>query len=180
MFMRNCLAGGLALCAVMLSAQAAEMNYIMELDQAQLQRKVERLFPVAHEDPLYSVALNEPEVVLREGADRIGLRLKVAAAVMQQLNVTGATRVEGRLRFAARTGEFFLDDATVEELSIDGVPDQYLGELRRLAEQVAREALNQHPVYVLGTLGESKKLMGSEIKAIAVRDGKLVIELDMP
>ena len=180
MRLHHWLAGAVAMWAAVSAAPAADMNYLIELDQAQLQRKVERLFPVAHEDPLYSVALNEPKVVLREGADRIGLRLNVAGSVMRQLDVAGAARVEGRLRFEPKTGEFFLDDATVEELSIEGVPDQYLGELRRLAGQIAREALNQHPVYVLGSLGESKKLMGSEIKGIRVRDGKLVIELEMP
>lgn len=155
------------------------MNYVVELGQAQLQRKVEALFPIRHEDALYRIALDQPQVMLREGSDRIGLRLNVAGTLMQQLSLSGRTTMDGRLRFEPKTGEFYLEDAALAELSVDGVPPEYVGELRQVAEQAARELLSRQPIYVLGQSGESKKLMGSEIKAVSVRNGKLVIELAM-
>ncbi len=179
MKIRHWLTRGVAVTALAAALPALAMNFVIELGQADLQRKVERLFPVSHQDPLYQVNLSEPRVVLREGGDRIGLGLKLSGTLLQQLPVSGQMQVTGGLRFEPASGEFYLRDANVEELSIDGVPEQYIGEIRRLAEHTAREVLNNHPIYVLGQLGESKQLMGREIKAISVRDGKLVLELAM-
>lgn len=173
------LACGVMASLLMLTTSASAMNYTVELGQAQLQRKVERMFPIEREDALYKVALDSPQVILREGSDRIGLGLNVAGTVMQQLSLSGRTLMDGRLRFEPKTGEFFLEDATLAELHIDGMPPQYLGELKQLAEQTARELLNSQPIYILGQAGEAKSLLGSEIKAISVRNGKLVIELAM-
>lgn len=172
------LAGCVMAAFVLASTPAPAMNYTVELGQAQLQRKVEAMFPIKHEDELYKIALDKPQVVLREGSDRIGLRLDVAGMLMQQISLNGRASMDGRLRYEPKTGEFYLDDATLAELNIEGVPPQYLGELQRVAEQAARELLNSRPIYVLGQSGESKKLMGSEIKAVSVQNGKLIIELD--
>lgn len=158
---------------------ATAMNFIVQLDEAQLQRKVERMFPVTHADPLYQVELAQPRVLLREGSDRIGLRLDVAGTVAQQLSLSGRGTLEGRLRFEPESGAFYLDEAELKELDIDGMPEQYTSELRGLAQHRAREALRTRPVYVLGQSGEEKTLMGREIKAISVRQGKLIIELAM-
>lgn len=158
---------------------ASAMNFIVQLDQPQLQRKVERMFPVTHADPLYQVELSHPQVILREGSDRVGLRLDVAGTIMQQMSLSGRSMMEGRLRFDPKSGAFYLEDAELKELDIDGLPAQYTSEFRNLAEQAAREVLRTRPVYVLGQSGEEKTLMGREIKAISVRHGKLVIELAM-
>lgn len=178
MRIRHWLTRGAAVCALAATVPALAMNYVVELGQADLQRKIERLFPVSHQDPLYDLLLSEPRVVLREGGDRIGLGLKLSGTLLQW-PVAGRAQVTGGLRFEPASGEFYLRDATVEELAIDGVPEQYAGELRRIAEQAAREMLNSRPIYVLGQLGESKQPLGREIKAINVRGGKLVLELEM-
>jgi len=162
-----------------LAMPALAMNFIVQLDQAQLQQKIERLFPVAHADALYQVELTHPQVILREGSDRIGLRLDVTGNVMQQLPLSGRTLMEGHLRFEPKSGAFYLEDAELKELDIDGLPAQYTSEIRGLAQQTAREMLRTRPVYVLGQSGEEKTVMGREIKSVSVRRGKLIIELAM-
>ena len=81
---------------------------------------------------------------------------------------------------SAQAGEFYLDDASVEELQIDNVPPLYLDQIRQNADGVVRDLLQDRPIYTLGQMGESKRIMGSEIKSVTVRNGKLIVELAMP
>lgn len=159
---------------------AGNMNLIITLDRADLQRRVERLFPVVREDPWISVQLHHPAVILREGSDRIGLRLQMETTAGPQFAMSGVAQVEGKLRFERKAGEFYLDDARMTELVLAGVEQPFVEQIRQVAEVVVRQALQVHPVYALNQTAEAKRFMGSEIKAVTVDDGKLVIELAMP
>jgi len=162
------------------AACADDMNLIVTLERADLQRRIERMFPVVRQDELVGVRLHHPQVILTEHSDRIGLRLRINATAAGQFSLSGRTRVDGVLRFANDSGEFFLDDARVEELQIDGVPSLYLYQIQQLADGVVRDLLQDQPIYSLGQMGEAKRIMGSEIKKVSVHDGKLLVELEMP
>jgi hypothetical protein len=159
---------------------AKDTNLIITLGHADLQHRIERMFPITREGELVTVQLQHPQVILTEGSDRIGLRLRIRAAAAEQFSVSGLARVDGVLRFANDTGEFYLDDASVEELYIDNVEPLYLDQIRQLADGVVRQSLQEQPIYVLGQMGESTHIMGSEIQSVRVRDGKLIVELAMP
>ena len=160
--------------------QAKDLNFIITLDRADLQRRVERLFPIYREDALVSVKLHHPQVILHDGSSRIGLRLQIDATAAQQLSVSGSVGVDGELRFLNSSGEFYLDDASVEELQVGNISPLYLDEVQQLADGAVRDLLEDRPIYTLGQMGESKRIMGSDIQSVTVRDGKLIIELALP
>lgn len=162
------------------AAYAEDMNLIIALDRANVQRRVERLFPIVRADELVSVRLHHPRVILTAHSNRIGLGLRIDATAAEQFSVSGHITVDGVLRFAGPSGNFYLDDAGVKELQVDGIPTVYMAQIRRLADGVLRDLLRDHPIYTLGQLGEAKRFMGSEIKSIEVRDGKMVVKLGMP
>jgi hypothetical protein len=91
-----------------------------------------------------------------------------------------ARRVDGVLRFMNSSGEFYLDDASIEELRIENVAPLYLEQVRQLADGLVRDLLQERPIYTLGQMGEEKRIMGSDIKSVTVHDGKLLIELALP
>jgi hypothetical protein len=159
---------------------AKDMNLMVTLDRADLQRRIDRLFPITREAELLTLHLHHPRVILREHSDRIGLRVRVDASVAEQFSVSGSARIDGVLRFAGDSGKFYLDHAGIEEMQIDGVPSLYLAQIQQLADGVVSELLRDQAIYTLGQMGESKRIMGSEIKAISVHNGKLIVELSMP
>lgn len=161
-------------------ANASDMNFIITLERSDLQRRIERMFPIIRENQLVTVRLYHPQVILAEHSNRIGLRVKVDATAMEQYSFSGLTRVDGILRFVADTGEFFLDNASIEDLQIEGVPQLYADEIRQVADSVIKDVLHNRPIYRLGQMGESKRIMGSKLKSVSVRDGKLIVELAMP
>jgi len=165
---------------VPVTTPAKDMNLIVTLDRADLQRRIDHMFPITREAELLTVHLHHPQVILREHSDRIGLRVRLDASVAEQFSVHGSARIDGVLRFASDSGKFYLDHASVEELQIDGVPSLYLAQIKQLADGVVRDLLQDQAIYTLGQMGETKRIMGSEIKAIRVQDGKLIVELSMP
>jgi hypothetical protein len=167
-------------CLMLQPVYAKDMNLVITLDRADLQRRIERLFPITREDVLVSVKLHHPEVILHDGSSRIGLRLHIDAAAAQQFSTTGTARVDGVLRFMNSSGEFYLDDASIEELRIENVAPLYLEQVRQLADGLVRDLLQERPIYTLGQMGEEKRIMGSDIKSVTVHDGKLLIELALP
>ena len=161
-------------------ASAEDMNLIVTLDHADLQRRIERLFPIHRENELLSVRLYHPQVILPKHGNRIGLRLQVDATAADQFSLTGLAGVDGVIRYASANGAFYLDDASVEKLQIDGVPPIYVDQIRQIADGVIRDILKDTPIYTLGQHGEPKRIMGSKLKSVTVRDGKLIMELEMP
>jgi len=169
----------LALGALLSSAAADAANLVLTLSRADLQRRVEQLFPIRREDALVSVILSDPRVMLHDGSERIGLRLRIGVTAARS-SATGSVGVDGVLRFLSSSGEFYLDDASVEELSVDSVPPLYLDEIRQLADGLVRDLLEERPIYVLSQRRGSQDLLGSELKSVKVRDGRLVVELALP
>ena len=170
----------LLMCLAPVATIAKDMNLIVTLDRADLQRRIDRMFPITREAELLTVHLHHPQLILREHSNRIGLRVRVDAAVAEQFSVSGSARIDGVLRFAADSGKFYLGHASVEEMQIDGVPSLYLAQIQQLADGVVRDLLQDQAIYTLGQMGESKRIMGSEIKAIRVHNGKMIVELTMP
>ncbi len=167
-------------CSLMQGVQAKDMNLIVTLDRADLQRRIERLFPITREDALVKVRLHHPQVILTEHSDRIGLRLHIDAGIAQQFSVAGRAMVDGVLRYVGDSGKFFLDDASVKELQIDGIPDLYLRQVKQVVDGMVKGLLQDQPIYTLGQRGEPKRFMGSAIKKVTVQEGKLLVELEMP
>ena len=165
---------------MLLPVYAKDMNLTITLDRADLQRRIDRLFPITREDALVTVQLRHPQVTLNEGSDRIGLRLQINATAADLFSVSGLARVDGILRFMSKSGEFYLDDASVEEMQLGNVSSLYLDQIQHIADGVVRDLLQGQPIYVLGQMGESKRIMGSEIKSITVHGGKLILELALP
>ena len=159
---------------------AKDMNLVITLDRTDLQRRIDRMFPITREGELITVELHHPRVILTEHSDRIGLRLQVRAVAARQFSVSGSTRVDGVLRFNNNSGEFYLDDASVEELQVDNVDPASLEQIQQITDGVVRDVLQDRPIYTLGQMGESKRVMGSELKSVTVHGGKLIVELAMP
>ena len=124
---------------------AKDMNLIVTLDRADLQRRIDRMFPITREAELLTVHLHHPRVILHEHSNRIGLRLRLDASVAEQFSVSGSARIDGVLRFASDSGKFYLDHASLKEMQIDGVPSLYLAQVQQLADGVVRDLQVEAP-----------------------------------
>ena len=155
------------------------MAFTVELTAAELQTQLAGQFPVQQITPYMTVILSDPTLVLKDNSDRIGIDLTVSATTFG--NIAGNARglVDGQLRYAPETGEFFLLNPEVHRLIVAGVPPQYQRDIQALVASVAKQALSTIPIYKLNEEDPNQSLAKSYLKSATVRDGKLVLELQL-
>ncbi|MEW5757833.1 MAG: DUF1439 domain-containing protein [Pseudomonadota bacterium] len=171
------------LCVMLVAATAVAANDLtmtITLNKDDLQRRFDRMFPITHEETITRVTLSQPAVLLKQGSDRIGLRVRIDGIFAQEFKGSGVASLDGKLRFESTRGELYLDDPQLTELTVQNVVPIYQEFLRHAAQVGMQELLAHQPIYVLGQMGESKRILGSELKGVKVEDGQVLLELAMP
>jgi hypothetical protein len=162
--------------ALLMSGTSAALSFNMELDQATLQDGLSRAFPVQRNEAFITVQLSQPQVILKEGSDRIGLRTRATVYLPGGSKLSGTTAVDGKLRYAAKNNALYLDQARVRELRIDGLPEMAQQQVLGIANTLVRTLLDTQPLYVVPN-DQSSSLLNKQISKLEVKNGKLLIEV---
>jgi len=141
----------------------------IEIDQAQLQQRLDARFPQKNCTMMVAcLTLSRPVVTLTDGSQRIGL----AADVIVQLGrreMPGKVAFSGVLRYVRYQGDFFLDDVQVDNFSLTGFPPDLVQVLKLRGPAALRRSLEGHPIYTLR--GDTTR---SALATLAVRDVRVV------
>ncbi|HXX92334.1 MAG TPA: DUF1439 domain-containing protein [Planctomycetota bacterium] len=154
---------------------------VVELGPAELQRALERGFPV---EKTYLVVikleLSEPTVALQESSDRIGLAAKVRVGFLDtRATIRGTVEVSCRVRYDAARGAFFADDPRVERLSIEGHPKSYLEKTTGAVTWILRGVFENTPVYTLRAGDTRHSFAKLLLKDVRVTHGTLRLTLGL-
>lgn len=151
----------------------------MEFTQAELQARVAPQFPMQRS--LLGAAINftEPLVYLSETENRIGVEVTVSVAMSDTLKGTGRGMTDGTLVYKPETGQFVLTEPRLRNLKIDNIPAAQQARVRETIDWVARNALAGIVVYQLGDKDFREKMARQMLKSMQVKNGKLVVELEM-
>lgn len=90
----------------------------------------------------------------------------------------GTMSISGVPRFDRATQSVFLDDARLDRLRVDNVPDAVSAAVGRLASQLAREYWTDRPIYVLSDAQRDRlrRYVGDRDAVIAVQPGRLALQ----
>ncbi len=165
------------LCLHLATAQA--MAFTKMLTAAELQAQVAGLFPLQKLTPFMTVTLSDPRVVLDDKSDRIGVELSIATDALGGIASKARGLIDGQLHYESATGEFFLLKPEVRRLHVENIPELYQSDIRMIADEIAKEAFTQIPIYTLKEDDPHQALARSYLKSATVRNGKLVLELDL-
>ena len=153
--------------------------YTLEYTQEDLQKKIEKKFPYLISKPIYRVELKNPHVILKEGEDRIGFKVDVSVTILERLPNHGSATLNGKLRYEASSGKLFLDDPKLQELLIEGAPPEINFAVGTVLEgEIIKKHFATKPLYELKEQDLQHTLAKLMLKSVAVKDGKLLIELD--
>jgi hypothetical protein len=152
-----------------------EQEYAVVVSQEEIQARLDGAFPIERQYLLVlSLRLSDPEVRLQPGSDRIHMQMRAtASAGPVGRNLQGGGRISGRLRYDASTREVYLDDSIVEELEVEGVPQEYRGRLVEIANLGVGQGLDRRPVYTLDQEFLDQIPGPIELRAIRVEDGRV-------
>jgi hypothetical protein len=153
------------------SACSAPGRLRIAIGPDELQRNVEKSFPIARELSIATLELTGPEILLAEGADKLGLRARVRVTVAL-LAVDGMVAACGKLRYQPEEAAFYLDDPEVTELEVPGLPAEHKPDVLAAINLALGAVLARVPVHRLEG-GAAKRFL----RSMRVEDGRVVVEL---
>ena len=158
-------------------------RYVVELDQAEIQEKLDVRFPIEKSYLLIlTLTFSEPEVSLVEGSDRITFGVLTTLNVRiqgEQKSLGGRATVSTGLRYNQEDYSFYLADPRLESLEIQGIPIKYIDRVNDLAAKALTERLNRTPVHTLNRDDLKQSAARLILQDLEVKDGKLAITLGL-
>ena len=128
-------------------------RYEVVITQEKIDAGLEDRFPASTEFLLiFEITYSNPEVTLLDDDDRVQVGLDATLNVRvdgEEKELGGGATVTTGIRYEPETREFFLDDAEFQRLDIEGIPEKWSDQVKKLAGQAAEKFLERHPVYKL-------------------------------
>lgn len=153
--------------------------YTLEFNRAELQQYVVDYFPLSQQTPFSRITYSNPSVVLDEQTNRIGLEVTVRAEMPGMMAITGRGRIDGDLEYRKETHQFYLHDPKISNVRFADSDYQLAGTVQQLVNSISQQSLPMIFVYELKETDVREKMARSVLKNIIVRQGKLVVDVDL-
>lgn len=145
-------------------------EFSVTLSEEEIQERLEEVFPIEQRHMMVlTVRLTDPRVTLVEGEERIHCEVGATASLPGvSRGMEGRGRISGSLRYESGERQLFLSDARVEELEVEGVPNEYDARVREVASIAVRQHLERRPFYTI-----DQELLDQLPGPVALRDVKV-------
>jgi hypothetical protein len=168
------------LCLALLSCNDSALRKELVFPAEELQQKIAKQFPIERKDQFAKLQLANPQVLLQQGDERIGMRMDlVIEPPFIKKQCAGEVEFDAEVEYKPARGEFFLVDARVRHFNLIDVPKKYQTLAQGLVNQVLKRYLDELPVYTLDGDNFKESLAKLVLKKVQVKDGKLVLEVGL-
>lgn len=163
--------------ALLLACSYTDGKLTMDFSAQQIQNAIAPKFPVENcPVPITCIKLQNPKVSLQENSDRITLAFDNTVTLLQQ-SITGTAVVSAKPRYQSSTGEVFLDDSQIQDLTLQGVPPNVTALVTQYGSALIQPALQRTPIYSFKN-AQADKLAKMGIANVQVVNGKLRVTFD--
>ena len=167
----------LLLVSTLTACGFSDGKFTLDLSARQIQDAIAPKFPAENCPlPLTCIKLQNPVVTLQDSSDRITLSLDTSVSILQQ-PVTGTAVVSAKPRYQASTGEIFLADSQIQDLTFPGVSPNVTNFVTQYGSILARQSLERTPIYSFKN-NQTEKLARISITDVKVVGGKLRVSID--
>jgi hypothetical protein len=153
--------------------------YKIEIPLADIQRAIQKQFPIEKEKYWLLITLCDPVVRLNEGDNRIGIELTLRLRVPGNVSHQWRGLIEGRLEYNREKGEFYFFDPTLHQIHLDGSLRRYKNSVLTLVEALLEKAFSTTPVYKLNQEDFKHLLARLLLKSVTVQKDQIVAELGL-
>ena len=141
-----------------------------------LTQKMGRRFPVEKSfGGLLDVTLAQPRVELNAEENRLSTSFEVSVKPLSGKAFSGSLKISGRPEYLAESRSLFLREARVDRLRMDNMPGALSAGLAKAASGIAKEVLEDKPLYVFKPEEFTRFGVHREPDRIEVRPDALVL-----
>ncbi|MFA9462455.1 DUF1439 domain-containing protein [Thiohalorhabdus sp. Cl-TMA] len=156
-------------------------GYVVRLTEPEIQKKLDEQLPLTKTYlVIIQVTLNNPEIDLVEGSDRVraGLDVELNIAGYQGSKpLEGTVDVSSGILYRAEKGQFFLSDPVIENLKVQGIPEEYLKKAKKALTEALAEYYKDQPIYTLDPDDMRQAVARMVLKDVSVENKQLVLTL---
>lgn len=168
----------LAGCALGLGACTRDLIRV-EIPREEMQQRIESSFPVRRQVVVTEILLEDPEIVLQTGGDRIGLRLRISVSTLGQPFFQGQSHLDGTLRYDRDAHAFFVDRIRTLSVDVPGLPPILLPTVEAVVQVVGGEIFRTQPIYTLREGGADVALRVL-LRSVSIEEGRVIAVLGPP
>jgi hypothetical protein len=165
------------LIALLNASNAFSFSFTKTFSESELQAQIDARMPIAQQVFLFKVLIEEPKLDLISTSDRFNIATKVSITLSPELIQRGTAEVSGSLDYRPETGSFYVSDAKIESLNIDGLSQSMQKQVKHFAQQLIAQALSEYPVYTFQDHDTQQKLAKSSIKSMQIKNETLIVKL---
>ena len=145
----------------------------------ELTQKMSRRFPIEKNVAgLLEVTLVRATVELNAEESRLATSFDINIKLpLTKKTATGTLRISGRPEYVAESLGLFLRDARVERIRMDNMPDALSGALAKAASSIAKDVLEDKPLYTFKPEDLTKFGIRYQPDRIEVRPDALVLKV---
>ncbi|HVJ21495.1 MAG TPA: DUF1439 domain-containing protein [Polyangiaceae bacterium] len=158
---------------LLLVAVGCKRSVTVEVEQSEIQQRLAAKFPVQKPVLLGTISLENPNVILRENSDRIGVALDAKLTLPLFPPYIGKLTVSGKPAYRPAEKAFYLQEAALESFEVSGLPAAQAEALRGPTEIVARSVLDSFPVYQFDQRNWKEVSAEHVLQSVKVENGKL-------
>src|ERR1044071_2175096 len=141
----------------------------LSLRRSRLMRRSER-------DSPYQRTYSNPHVTLLPESNRIEVGLDADLDIKlrdQPKRLGGTAVVTTGLSYRSETHQFLLSEPEINKLTLQGIPQEDLDKVTRLASNAAREYLQRFPIYTLKAKGVKTTAAKLLLKDVQVKSNEV-------
>lgn len=178
----------IALVAVLLAGLGAylyfkDRRYELVITQAQIDAALAENFPVTKPFLIFfDITYAHPSVTLLPADQRVRVSLDAELNVKilgQPRKLSGRAQLTGRVNYRQETQEFFLDDPHFDQLSIEGIPPEYLEPVNGAASRVAQEYVQRFPIYRIRATDTRMAITKLLLKNVQIRNREVAVSMGL-
>lgn len=156
-------------------------EFVLRIPENDLRSKMEEKLPFTKTYLLiFSVTLSNPRVDLIDGTNRVNAGLDVRLNIKfreTDREFGGKVDISGGIQYNPDTGEFYLLDPVIENLSIQGIPDKHINKANSSVSKALGAYYKDHPIYTLRSTDVKKATARLLLKSVIVENEELVVTL---
>jgi len=181
-----------ALAAIALVSCKGGFTKTLTFTRGEIQDKVEDKFPIKRSAAIVTLVLTDPNIVLEDGSDRIGLKAVVKgelpASGLAELGKMigigdeghkGSIYVDGDVEYEPVEGTFYFTKGKIKELSIEGFPAEMKQPITELADLAVKHDLSKVPLFTLNEQDMKERAAKFLLKSVRIKDGKLEVTVGL-
>ena len=158
-------------------------QYYVIITQNQIDNTLQTKFPVTKTHLLiFRITYSNPHVTLLPEPNRIEVGLDAELNIKplgESKNLRGSAGVTSTLAYRSETKQFFLSNAEINKLTIQGIPQQYLDKVTDFASNSAREYLQEFPIYTLRAKDTKTTAVKLLLKDVRVKNSEVHVTLGL-